>query len=128
MNFIINLLVYLAYIIIDAKQDSVSISRRGYVDHKWNWVLRATVAGLTAYNIYGISFIAVGWLLFLCPLSWWIFDIAINWFRGKPTFSYIGSGAIDNFFKESFVHADVVMLIIKAVTLVIGLSAWLLFL
>lgn len=100
---LINLALYLGYVVVNAKEDS-KLAKLGGLDHRWNWFLTAIVAIITAYNIYRISWEAVTYLFMLMPITWLIFDPAANFFlgkRGTKVFTYIGTGGIDKWFKAN---------------------------
>lgn len=121
-------LLYIGYLAIDAKEDSVLIREKGGVDHKWNWALRAITGIVASYGLYSISWLTVGYALFLMGLSWPIFDALINLHLGKHPFKYVGSGDIDKFFKEEYDNPSKALLIAKGIVLAICLTMYLIIL
>lgn len=119
-------LLYLAYLLLDAWQDGQLFRRGCYINHRVNWYMRA-IAGLAVMiNLFGITWDLVIWTPLFISASWLVFDIAINCMRGRDTFKYVGSGGADLWFKKIFpIKTWVPMIITK--TILIGLSILLIY-
>lgn len=99
---IIATLFYVLYLVLDARQDSLYIRKYGLIYHKWNWALRAVTGLGIGYAHYQNWVCTLAYAGLLIPLTWIIFDIAINLFLGKNPITYIGSGDWDEVFKWLF--------------------------
>lgn len=126
---IIMTLLFTLYLIADSKQDSAIIAKGGHIFHQWNWVLRAIAGIIAAYGLYELSWASMGYSIFLCTHAWIVFDISINLWLKRHPLKYIGSGRIDELFKDEFGHkAPRVLWYVKLSFLVISITIYLLLL
>lgn len=102
MNHSLIIILWIAYILLDAYEDSVLIKKHGGVYHTGNWLLRLVVSLIAGISLHGVSWLTLLWLIKGCVQFMFIFNIALNLLRRKDAF-YVGYTAkSDQFIRMHF--------------------------
>lgn len=122
---IIAIIAYLLYLFLHAQEDT-KLRKQGAVLHKHNWRQRALVGIVISFLLFGLSWTALAFCCFLVPVAWIFFDPVMNSMMGEDPWTYIGSGTIDEIYKNIFEEGAMKVILLSklalfAVTLLIFL-------
>lgn len=122
MNWTLGLTLFTFYILLVAFEDNL-LRKKGAVNHRLHWSMRALVGIITAAGTYQNLWVAGSWALVLSVYLWIIFDLFENAFEKQNAFTYMGSGSIDLFYKRHFANPIFDMWITKIILLIIMITA-----